>query len=94
MNWYKKSQNEYFYIGNCINGLEDTMFQDIVSNDATEMQQFLDLSLPVEKFTFFNSCKIPFKININSVKFYYNKEKDIFILYDFNKDVHYFFAKI
>jgi len=71
------------YTCNCINYTE-------IFNDATEMAQAVENASRVSKKDFYNiSDVIPLHRQIKRAE--YSQNKNLLILYDITKDVHYFY---
>jgi hypothetical protein len=83
---------KYFFIGNCINGLEDDRFQSRVAYDATEMAQLVGSSIQINRQRYIQMSGEDIGINLYNCEFLYNQEQDILILYDLKTDIHYFFV--
>ena len=84
------------FIGTCVNILEEGNLSDIMS-DTTDMAQIVENSQKISIEFFTKSTNIPGFLWTNMLsrprdhEFFLNKEYNLFILYDINEDIHYFF---
>ena len=95
MSWLSKLSSKKTYIGNCIHGLNDERFMDIVNcYDATQLAQFVDNGVLIDYYSFTDVCDMPScpvnMGNIDDYEFFTNG--NIMWMHDLNQDVHYFFA--
>ncbi len=89
-----ESYNKSIYRGNCVSILKTSE----IFSDATEMAYAIESSTPIT-YDIFNSNislqNIPRLLSLNLRKhpdhFIYSKYKDLYIAYDKNRDIHYFF---
>lgn len=100
---YKNIQNiriasQKVFVGNCITGLNDPMFQDYIAEDATELAQIVGSGIEITKEDFLNMVLLdPTILDIlnkdkNRYQYYYNQGKDIAWYYDTIKDIEYFYG--
>ncbi|MFA5790620.1 MAG: hypothetical protein WC976_06140 [Caldisericia bacterium] len=76
------------YQGNCISITEDPDL-DI---DATELAQLVENSVYVNEEVFLQSCDaLPEHLKIENQIFGFNKDKDVYFIYDTDTDIHYFY---
>ena len=97
MNWYKKIASKVF-IGNCITGLNDPLFQNALQiYDATDLAQLVEKGKKISKEQFLSMCFVEDSIlqqinqNPNNFIFYYDNLDDIAWIYNINKDIEYFY---
>jgi len=92
----KKAQKKNF-IGNCIDGLNDNYFQNIIAQDATELAQIVEKGKEINLNIFLNLTHVDDKIikevqkNPERYSFFYNEDNDITWIYDEETDVEYFY---
>ena len=90
---------KYYYLGDCVSGLDDPSFQDRVADDATVLAQLVEEGTPLTIEEFLNIAFLPqslssaIQINPNNYAFFANNRINIIWAYDDTKDVHYFFGK-
>lgn len=76
------------YRGNCVSITEDADL-DI---DATELAQLVENSTDVSEDVFLQNCDaMPEHLKIENRIFGFNKDKDVYFVYDTNRDIHYFY---
>ena len=77
------------YVGNCINSFDEDcecVVNDLPWNDATDFVQALEDSTETDPF------EIPSHIGIDKLSHYFHTEDNIYIAYDDDADIHYFFV--
>lgn len=84
MNWYKKSNFNLSYIGNCIDTVDDMCIWD-----ATQMAQLIENSEPIRKDKISQLFPKEFLGDISLVEA--GSFEDIYWIHDLEKDIHYFF---
>ena len=91
----KKAKLEF--IGDCVTGLNDSLFQRYIAEDATELAQIVDNGQQIDQQQFFNIASVHpdyikmFNSNPENYEYYYNFDKNIAWFYDNNKDIEYFY---
>lgn len=91
------------FIGNCVTGLEDPQFQDMIAGDATVMAQLVEGGEEITKDDFLKICHVDPEIleelnmaekddYVDDYEFYYNRDKNIAWYYDTLEDVEYFYV--
>ncbi len=96
MNWYKKANSKIF-VGDCITGLEDPNFQDILGvYDATDLAQLVANGTEISFNQFLNivgkNCDIEgIRGDQKNYEFYFSPEKNIVWIYNIRKDIEYFY---
>lgn len=96
MNWYKRAQVKKIFVGDCVNGLNNEVFKDVIAEDATELAQLIENSTPITLSQFLDLCDIDikFKKRIIGSKdiFKAGQFNNIVWLYDKSRDKHYFYT--
>lgn len=90
----------YFFVGSCADSFDEDAectIPELPYRDVTEFAQAEELYVTVSKKQFIDNVMIQAKafeklIGRKSTEFLYDKENDIFIMYDNKKDIHYFFT--
>ena len=93
MSWYKKIAQKGF-MGNCVTGLYDPYFQDLIADDATNLAQLVERGKQVTYEQFLSVVGfIPeeIKMDLNNYEFYYSDQDDVAWYYDTNRDIEYFY---
>lgn len=84
------------FVGTCKNIL-DTKCLDHIMSDATDMSQIVENSQELKLETFIQSVEIPQSLWIKIIKnknrftYLFNSKTNLYILYDDENDIHYFF---
>ena len=86
MSWYKISNFNLSYIGNCIDTVDDMCIWD-----ATEMAQLIENSKPISKEKIIKMFPKEFVGNINQMEA--GNLNNIYWIHDWVKDIHYFFER-
>lgn len=97
MSWLFKLSNKKSYIGNCVHGLDDEQFMNMLNcYDATQLAQFVDSGTLIDYYSFTSACDISelmptvVQTSVEDCKFFVNG--NIMWIHDLDKDIHYFFA--
>lgn len=86
------------FLGNCVVGLEDPVFQDKVASDATEMAQLVEHGREMSLSEFIQICDVDelslkvWRKSANRYQFFINAVHGVAWVYDTNKDVHDFYV--
>lgn len=89
-NQYKKQ-----LVGNCVNSFDqdgNCTINQLPYTDTTHFAQSEENATEINKDEFINNVNLPNNLkNINAI-YLHDKENDLYMLYDDQKDVHYFFV--
>lgn len=91
-----------YYVGNCVDGLEDEWFQNNVAADATELAQLVDESnsKPLTLDDFLATCEVSeewenqLRQNSERYELASNEDKKVSWIYNREIDIHHFFAEV
>lgn len=92
------SVKKHYMIGTCVNSFDDDGYSinNIPYSDVTEFAQAEEKSKIISKEEFLKYCVVEPKykriLNSKYTKFLYDKANKFYMMYDTNKDIHYFFA--
>ena len=99
--WQEIKQKEMIkeeYLGNCVNSFDrdgECTVVDLPYTDATEFAQAEDRAIEVSEMEFNHNFNIPIgikqKLDAHEVKYLYDERNDVYMVYDLDDDVHYFF---
>jgi len=89
----------YYFVGSCVGSFDEDAectIPELPYRDTTEFAQAEESYITVSKKQFIDNVTIQHKdfeklISKKSTEFLYDKDNDIFIMYDGKKDIHYFF---
>ena len=95
--FFQLNESQYSYKGSCVNSFDEDgdslikLFSD-VSDFAVKEEESEEVSKDIiSKFNINNELQNI--ANKKSTKLLFNKDHDIYFLYDTAKDIHYFFSK-
>lgn len=95
MNWIQAAAEKFYYIGDCITGLEDEQFCDFIV-DPTDMAQVVENSTPLDISDFLRITDLDEEhehiAHGGNTSFGLNADRHIAWMYDNGNDTHYFFA--
>lgn len=91
----------YYFVGTCVDSFDENTectIPELPYRDIIEFAQAEELYKRVTKKLFLNNVVIQankFKklVNKKTTELLYDKENNIFIMYDSQKDIHYFFIR-
>lgn len=89
-------KESYKYVGNCINSFDNDgeclfNFYNDVSDFAYHIEEYY---VEISKGEFLKNVINNYQfLNKNNIEYYYDTNKNIFVAYDVDKDIHYFFVK-
>lgn len=89
-------EEKKYFIGNCVDGLDDDSFCNTVAYDATQLAQLVENGKEISFNDFLINCEVDpqFISQISKApanyEFYVNAS--IYWIYDNDKDIHYFYA--
>ena len=87
----------YYYVGNCVDAFdEDGITVDLLTSagmvDASDFACVEEESIKVSKEWFIEHCNFPkHELIEDNYIFLYNEDRDVVMMYDDEKDIHYFF---
>ena len=85
------------YLGNCIDSFDldgCSVVDQLPYRDATDLAQSLETAVPLARTVFTYNVNIPGSVSAglsNDLEYYHDEQNDVFVLYDTDADVHYFF---
>ena len=85
------------YVGNCVHGLEDPQFTNLIAADATELAQLIEAGISLAPHSFFALCSVekPLATAIQqqpqNFEFAINQKRNVIWAYDLDQDIHYFY---
>lgn len=85
---------QYYFIGTCVNSFDkdgECSFRNY--RDTTDFAQGEEDADEISKEEFDKHCKTSTIKLGKKLKYLYDKENDVYMIYDENKDVHYFWVK-
>jgi hypothetical protein len=100
MSWLQRisQMDKRVFIGQCVSGLDDPGFCDIVGYDATEMAQLVENGQEISFQDFLSKCILESTV-LSSIEsepnryiFFINIDRNILWIYDKGSDIHYFYA--
>lgn len=91
---YTKMNQSYFYIGNCVNSFDDDGdgLSHIPYTNVSEFACAEEEYIEIPKDLFLSKCVLNIDVgDLNDCEYLYDKDKDLCVLYNKERDVHYFF---
>jgi hypothetical protein len=91
--------NRKHYVGNCVNGFDMDGYCNIKQlpyNDTTDFAQAEENATKISSDEFFANVSYPEKlisnIKSNEIIYLHDSKHDVYMLYDLDNDIHYFFS--
>jgi len=79
-----------YFIGNCLNGLDDEQFREGVADDTTLLAQLVESSKEISKVEFLKNCYVELILE-KSFEYFYNEDREVYFYRDTKKDIEYFY---
>jgi hypothetical protein len=92
---FMENQNKKHLVGTCVNSFDEDGKCDNINlpyRDTTQFAQAEENATEITKDQFINNVNLPDSLKYIKAIYLHDKDNDVFMLYDDQKDVHYFFA--
>ena len=92
---FLESQNKKQLVGTCVNSFDEDGHCDNINlpyRDTTQFAQSEENATEITKDQFINNVNLPDSLKYIKAIYLHDKDNDVYMLYDDQKDVHYFFV--
>jgi hypothetical protein len=92
---FLENKNKKQLVGNCVNSFDEDgncTIPQIPYKYTTQFAQSEENATQMNKDQFINNVNLPDSLKYIKAIYLNDKDNDVFMLYDDQKDVHYFFA--
>lgn len=86
------------YLGSCVNSFDkdgECLIDELPYTDATEFAQAEEQAVEIDEREFKHNFTVPIgiqqRLSAHEVKYLYDQRHDVYMIYDLDDDVHYFF---
>jgi len=82
-------------VGTCVNSFEEEGHCDNINlpyRDTTQFAQAEENATEITKDQFINNVNVPDNLKDINAIYLYDEDNDVYMLYDDQKDIHYFFV--
>jgi len=92
---FLESQNKKHLVGTCVNSFEEDgncTIPQLPYTDTTHFAQAEENATQITKDQFINNVNLPDNLKDINAIYLHDEDNDVYMLYDDQKDVHYFFV--
>jgi hypothetical protein len=92
---FLESQNKKHLVGTCVNSFDEDgncTIPQLPYTDTTHFAQAEENATQITKDQFINNVNLPDNLKDINAIYLHDEDNDVYMLYDDQKDVHYFFV--